>query len=59
MAPKIVGTTRKSKEFLLKEAANVAYMVKYMFRESLELAKRKFGGDIEEKLTLTLTLTLT
>ena len=24
-------------------------MVKYMFRESLELAKRKFGGYIEEK----------
>ena len=32
---------------------------RYMFRESLELAKRKFGGYIEEKRTLTLTLTLT
>ena len=34
---------------LFKEAANVAYMVKYMFRESLGLAKRKFGGYIEDK----------
>ena len=34
---------------LFKEAANVAYMVKYMFRESLPLAKQKFGGYIEDR----------
>ena len=34
---------------LFKEAANVAYMVKYMFRESLPLAKQQFGGYIEDK----------
>ena len=44
---------------LFKEATRTAYNLKYMFRESLELAKRKFCGDIEEKRTLTLTLTLT
>ena len=34
---------------VFKEAANVAYMVKYMFRESLPLARERFGGYLEEK----------
>ena len=34
---------------LFKEAANVAYMVKYMFRESLPLAKQQFGAYIEDR----------
>ena len=31
---------------LFKEATNIAFMVKYMFRESLELAKDKFNASI-------------
>ena len=34
---------------LFKEAANVAYMVKYMFRESLEIAKERFGGYVTDR----------
>jgi len=34
---------------LFKEAANVAFMVKYMFRENLPLAKQHFGRYIEDK----------
>ena len=34
---------------LFKEAANVAYMVKYMFRESLPLTKQRFRGYIDNK----------
>ena len=37
-------TDRKPEEWkdLFKEATNIAFMVKYMFRESLTLAKEKF-----------------
>ena len=42
--PRLLTSTQ-----LFKEAANVAYMVKYMFRESLPLAKAKFGGYLEDK----------
>ena len=34
---------------LFKEVANVAYMIKYMFRESLQMAKDEFEGYIKDK----------
>ena len=34
---------------LFKEATNVGFMVKYMFRESLPLAKKAFAGSAKDK----------
>ena len=35
---------------LFKEATNVGFMVKYMFRESLPLAKKAFAGSAKDKV---------